>query len=75
MRYCANCEKSFTCYLKNTTKRNIIDGVVFLIVMIFTIIIIIKVRAGSEAALEPEPTQATIIIKPGDPIAPRNSEN
>ena len=74
MRYCENCELSFSSYV-GTTKRNILIVVVLLIFVIATVIVALT-AGGSGAALEPEAEviEPTIKIKPGDPIAPRNSE-
>ena len=46
---------------------------VFLIFVIATVVVALT-AGGSGAVLEPEVIEPTIKIKPGDPIAPRNSE-
>ena len=71
MRYCYECEKSFAQY-QNSFSRKMVLIVILLLFVVTTAIVVAIVSGGGEENKIVEPT---VYVKPGDPIAPRNSKD
>lgn len=70
MRYCADCELNFSKYI-NSCTRNVVYIVIFLSFVVATAVVLSNVlgAGGDNVSLEP-----AIFVKPGDPMAPRNTK-